>query len=195
MLRPLAGNAGASSPRRPRQRFFWRFYCVFARRGGATAPPFIGGVRRGRAGKHQWLRQNAGPYPQCRPYPACSCDRMAARCRVRQRNARNDTVSVTADGCPANAVPRLAPIFGFVSGEVVVARPEARRFFRNLFKSSRAFVLHCFVGFNHSRCCFSQNPNAGPDCIADGTSDLHAEGLPATALYLAGWLQLPAPPG
>jgi hypothetical protein len=36
---------------------------------------------------------------------------MAARCRVRQRNARNDTVSVTADGCPSKCRAEIGPDF------------------------------------------------------------------------------------
>jgi hypothetical protein len=59
-------------------------------------------------------------------------------------NDHIDTVSGTADGptvVPANAVPRLAPIFGFVSGEVVVARPEARLTFTRRCSLPRHYTL------------------------------------------------------
>jgi hypothetical protein len=43
--------------------------------------------------------------------------------------------------------------------------------------------------FNHSRFCLLQNPDAGPGRTTGGTSGLREEELPATAWYLAAWLQ------
>jgi hypothetical protein len=51
----------------------------------ATAPPFIGGVRRGRAGQRSVVETERRPGLAMPALSACSCDRMAARCRVRRR--------------------------------------------------------------------------------------------------------------
>ena len=77
------------------------FPCSFTKTlRAATAPPFIGGVRRGRAGQRSVVETERRPGLAMLALSACSCDRMASRCRVRQRPLARADRAECAGGRP-----------------------------------------------------------------------------------------------